>query len=116
MGSHGFLALFYPLLFLNMVFSELAWAVRTVYEPVLFPTSIRATMIGLVRAVPIVAYDVSLYVTSAWDEWQFMVFNLGFWGLGAAAAVAWRLIGYDTRRALLESASSPRPGTRPGAL
>jgi len=116
MGSHGFLALFYPLLFLNMVFSELAWAVRTVYEPVLFPTSIRATMIGLVRAVPIAAYDVSLYVTSAWDEWQFMVFNLGLWGLGAAAAVAWRLIGYDTRKALLESASSPRPGTRPGAL
>ncbi|ADL19824.1 Sugar transporter [Acidilobus saccharovorans 345-15] len=109
LGSQGFLSLFYPLLFLNMVFSELAWAVRTIYEPVLFPTHIRATMIGLVRAVPIASYDVSLYVTSSWSEWQFVLFNIALWGVGAATSVLWRLRGYDTRRALLESVSSPRP-------
>ncbi len=107
MTTGGFLSLFYPLLFLNMFFSELAWAVRTVYEPVLFPTNVRATMIGLIRVFPILSYDVSLYVTSSWGEAQFIIFNMAMWAVGAAAALFWKARGYDVRGALLESASSP---------
>ncbi|MGC9072203.1 MAG: MFS transporter [Acidilobus sp.] len=110
LNQQAFLSAFYPLLFVNMFFSELAWAVRTIYEPLLFPTNVRATMIGLVRVAPILSYDVSLYVTSSWTEWQFVAFNSALWGVGALAAVVWRLVGYDVRRALLESVSSPRAG------
>ena len=105
------MALFYALLFVNMVFSEFSWAVRTVLEPMLFPTEVRATMIGLVRAVPMAVYDVSSYLTSSFTELQFVWYNAAFWALGAAATAVWRLVGYDVRGALLESASR-RPGLR----
>ena len=105
------MALFYALLFVNMIFSEFSWAVRTVLEPMLFPTEVRATMIGLVRAVPMAVYDASIYLTYSFTELQFVWYNAAFWALGAAASVAWRLVGYDVRGALLESASR-RPGPR----
>jgi len=56
------MALFYALLFVNMAFSEFAWAVRAVLEPTLFPTNIRATMIGLVRVAPIALYSALTYI------------------------------------------------------
>lgn len=115
MSPSGFLSLFYPLLVLNMFFSELAWAVRTIYEPVLFPTSVRATMIGLIRVAPILSYDVSIAVTSSWGEMQFIAFNLILWLVGAVTTVAWRERGYDVRGALLESASAAAPPTPSGA-
>lgn len=118
LGPSGFAAAFYPLLFINMVFSEFAWAVRTIYEPVLFPTNVRATMVGLVRVAPMISYDVSLYATAAWfnsyvGEAEFIAMNAALWALGALATLGWRLAGYDVRGALLESVSSPKPGRGP---
>lgn len=66
------------------------------------------SMIGLVRVVPIASYDISLYVTSSWSEWQFVTFNIALWDVGAAVSLLWRLRGYDARRVLLESVSSPK--------
>ncbi len=98
---------FYPLLALNMAFSEFAWATRIVYEPALFPTERRAFMVGLVRAVPIAAYTASTYLTSSFGEAQFVVYNAALWALGAAASVAWRMRGYDVTGAALEVTSAP---------
>ena len=103
---------FYPLLALNMAFSEFAWATRIVYEPALFPTERRAFMVGLVRVVPIAAYSASAYLTSSMSEAAFLAYNAALWALGAAASTAWRFLGYDVSMAPLELTGSPpsRPG------
>jgi hypothetical protein len=104
------IAAFYPLLALNMAFSELAWATRIVFEPALFPTERRAFMVALVRAAPIAAYSASSYLTSAMSEAAYLAYNAALWALGASAAAAWRLIGYDVSKVPLEVASAPRGG------
>jgi MFS family permease len=96
---------FYALLSLNMVFSEFAWAVRTITEPLLFPTKVRALMIGLVRAIPISSYAISTLLTSSltWQEW--VIYNLVLWGLGSSAALWWYSKGYDTNAVPIEFTS-----------
>ncbi len=114
------MALFYVLLFVNMAFSEFAWAVRTVLEPTLFPTNIRATMIGLVRVAPIALYSALTYITSSFSLWQFLLLNLFMWFIGYAPAAWWSGHGYDLRLTRLESASGElhlrpgRPSGQPG--
>ncbi len=103
---------FYPLLALNMAFSEFAWAVRIVYEPALFPTESRAFMVGLVRSVPIAAYSASSYLTSSLAEPAFIAYNAVLWALGAAASAAWRRLGYDVSNLPLEISGS-LPSRRP---
>ena len=89
--------IFLPLLFLNMVFSEFAWASRTTLEPELVPTRIRSSAIGIIRLAPMIGYAVSVYLTASFSLQQFLIYNLGLWVLGLAAAVVWFVYGYETR-------------------
>lgn len=100
LGSNA--ALFYALLAVNMAFSEMAWSVRTILEPLLMPTRRRAFMVGLIRVGPIVAYTASLYLTSAFTLAQFVEYNLALWAVGAAASAYWLLRGYDVQGVSLE--------------
>ena len=97
-----YVTMFYVLLFLNMMFSELGWAVRTVYEPTLMPTASRAFMIGLVRLPIIVAYTLSIYLTSSFSELGFIVYNMILWGIGALSSGIWYIKGFDTNKVPLE--------------
>ncbi len=95
-GSLGSEYVFLPLLFLNMAFSEFAWAARTTLEPELFPTAMRGTGIGLVRVLPIVAYIVSIILLSSTGLFDFVLINVILWGAGFAAAGYWYLRGIET--------------------
>ncbi|BCU69554.1 MFS transporter [Stygiolobus caldivivus] len=97
-----YLLVFYALLSLNMLFSEFAWGARTILEPLLFPTENRAFFIGLVRAVPIVAYSVSLYLTENISIIDYVVYNIVLWAIGALASFWWYYKGYDTNLVPLE--------------
>ncbi len=99
------LILFYILLFLNMVFSEFGWGVRTVYEPTLMPTKSRAFLIGLIRFPIMVTYTASVYLTSTFTEFQFVLFNTFFWLLGAASSIGWYIKGYDIHMVPIEKTS-----------
>lgn len=94
--------IFYILLFINMLFSEFSWAVRTLYEPVLMPNNIRAFMIGLVRIFPIAAYGISLVVTSSFSLLDYLILNFGLWLMGGIASLIWYRKGVDTVRVPLE--------------
>ncbi|ARM74804.1 MFS transporter [Acidianus manzaensis] len=96
---------FYGLLFANMFFSEFGWATRTIFEPVLMPTSSRAFYIGLVRIFPMLSYAASVYLTSSFNELQFVEFNLALWILGAIGAGLWFTKGYDTNLVPIEETS-----------
>jgi MFS family permease len=93
---------FYLLLLFNMVFSEFGWATRTVLEPLLMPIKSRAFYIGLVRVVPMLAYAGSIYLTSGFSSTQFVLYNLGLWGLGLGGSLAWYYKGYDTNMVPIE--------------
>ncbi|PSO05600.1 MFS transporter [Candidatus Marsarchaeota G2 archaeon ECH_B_SAG-G16] len=100
-----FYPLFYSLLSLNMAFSEFAWAVRTILEPTLMPTSKRAFLIGLIRVAPMVSYSVSVYYTSTLSLTSTVFFNALLWGVGAISALVWSLKGYDVNLVPLEQTS-----------
>jgi hypothetical protein len=85
-----------------MMFSELGWAVRTVYEPILMPTATRAFMIGLVRLPIIVSYTISIYLTSSFNELNFVIYNMILWGVGALSSGIWYIKGFDTNKIPLE--------------
>ncbi len=107
--------LFYLLLAVNMAFSEMAWSVRTVLEPILMPTRLRAFMVGLIRLGPILGYTASIYLTSNLSLRGFVVYNMGLWTLGAVATLLWLLKGYDVHGVSLEDAASEKVGVQTGA-
>jgi hypothetical protein len=105
--------LFYGLTFANLFFITFTWWVRTIHEPLLFPTHRRAFLIGSVRAIAMSAYTASTYLTASFPEWAFVVYGMAFQGLGLAGAVWWRLRGYDVRMRGLESLSASVRVLRP---
>ncbi len=99
------LGIFYVLLFLNMTFSEFGWATRTIFEPLLMPIKSRAFYIGLIRVAPMLAYAGSIYLTAGFTSTQFVLYNLGLWGLGLGGSLAWYYKGYDTNFVPIEETS-----------
>ena len=92
------LSIFYILLFLNMVFSEFGWAVRTLLEPELFPTRVRSTWIGIVRLISWTVYIILIYYLLATaSTFTYLLSNVLLYIVGTAAALAWYIWGVETR-------------------
>jgi MFS family permease len=92
------LPVFYVLLFLNMAFSELGWAVRIMLEPELFPTKARSTWVGIVRLISWGVYVTLIYYLLAnADVFTYLLSNLILYVIGAVAALAWYVWGVETR-------------------
>ncbi|MFP3313237.1 MAG: MFS transporter [Thermocladium sp.] len=94
--------LFYSFLFINMMFSEFGWAVRTMLEPELFKTTERATFIGLVRVIAWSAYISMIYLSSFLSEYTYLLLNLGFYVIGTIGSITWLVAGIETRGVSLE--------------
>jgi putative MFS transporter len=93
---------FYPLLFISMMFSEFAWASRTTLEPEMFSTSWRASSIGLVRVVPMIAYALSIVYTSSLGLVQYIEFNGFIWFIGLLGAIWLKALKIDTSKVSLD--------------
>lgn len=93
----GNLFVFVPLLFVNMAFSEFAWASRTTLEPELFTTKNRGKAIGLVRLIPMIAYPVTIYLFANFTLTQQILTNVVLWGIGLIGAFIWFLAGVETK-------------------
>lgn len=91
------LYIFVPLLFVNMAFSEFAWATRTTLEPELFTTKNRGKAIGFVRLVPMIAYPISIYLFANFTLFQQILSNVILWGLGVVGAIIWFIAGVETK-------------------
>lgn len=100
------MGVFYGLLLLNMAFSEFGWAVRTIYEPLILPSTNRAFMIGLVRVFPITLSSLSVYFTSFLNSpFLYVLYNTALWALGAVATITWYFKGYDVNMTPIEVSS-----------
>lgn len=98
-------AAFMSLLFANGVFGELAWAVRVIMEPELFPTTVRGTMIGVVRAAAYALYIGSIFFTQPFTVPEYLLYNVGLWLVGVSGAGLWFARGLDTSRRSLDEVS-----------
>ena len=96
-GSLSNLYVYIPLLFVNMVFSEFAWAARTTLEPELFRTGTRGRGISLVRIVPMVAYPITIVLFANFTLSQEIFANIILWVIGLAGAIIWFFAGYETK-------------------
>lgn len=98
----SFMLLFYVALFINMMFSEFAWAARVTLEPELFSTKIRASFISFIRLSAWVPYIIFIYITSSLSIYSFMQLNILLWGLGMLSCVVWYVRGVETKGKSLE--------------
>ncbi len=89
--------IFYPLLFINMMLSEFAWASRTTLEPELAPTKNRGLFMGTVRLAPMISYTLLVYYTSTLNLYDFVLLNVFLWLSGFIGSAIWNHYGIETK-------------------
>ena len=94
---------FYGVLLANMVFSEWAWASLSVLQSELFPTGVRASVVGLLTSLQGVVGAAVVYISILMNVSVMMASILGLWIAGLIAAVAWRVRGIESASKGVES-------------
>ncbi len=90
------LSVFLAVVLVNMVFSEWAWGSLVVLEGELFPTSVRASVVGLINTLSGLSSFAILYIAIYISAPLFLAIATALWGLGFLAALAWRVRGIET--------------------
>ncbi|MEB3851614.1 MAG: sugar porter family MFS transporter [Desulfurococcales archaeon] len=89
-------AAFYAALFANAVFSEWAWASLSVLQSELFPTGVRASVVGLLTSLQGLVGAAIVYVSLHMSVGAMLASIVALWLAGLAASAAWRLRGVET--------------------
>lgn len=89
-------AAFYATLIVNTVFSEWAWASISALQSELFPTGVRASVVGLLTSLTGIAGALLVYATVAASVSAMLASIIALWAAGLAAALAWRLRGLES--------------------
>ncbi len=63
-----------------------------------WPTPRRGTYTAFIRAVQNIAYIPALYWATTLSPYNFLIFNIIIWGIGAVGAVLWHIKGYETAK------------------
>lgn len=88
-------------LFLNMIFSEFAWASISTLESELFPTGIRASTVGLITFIANFVNAIIVYLESYITAYSFLLVAFIIWVVGMLASLAWYLRGIESARKAL---------------
>ncbi|MEZ0289766.1 MAG: MFS transporter [Sulfolobales archaeon] len=99
---HSPFTLFLSIVFLNMIFAEWAWAALSALESELFPTGVRASVIGLNTGVAWALNTVVILLEEYISGAQFILIASILWLLGFIASIAWLLRGVESARVPLE--------------
>ncbi len=92
----GLLLAFYTLLFLNMVFSEWAWGSISALQSELFPTGVRASIVGFLVSLTGIAGALTVYSERILTAQGFMAWAIILWILGLTASTAWYVRGVES--------------------
>ncbi len=92
----------YTIVFVNMVFSEWAWASLSVLQSELFPTGVRASVVGLLTGLQGVSGALIVYVEGLLNAIQFLAIVVGLWAAGLVASLAWYVRGVESARKPVE--------------
>jgi len=93
---------FLSVVFINMVFSEWAWASLSALESELFPTGVRASTIGFITLVSTTAVAVMVYVEKYISAQLFLALATLIWAIGLSSSAAWYLRGVESARKTVE--------------
>ena len=89
-------------LFVNMIFSEFAWASISTLESELFPTGIRASTVGFITFLANFINAFIVYFESYVTAYSFLLSATGIWVIGLIAAFIWQLKGVESARKSLQ--------------
>ncbi len=103
----GLPQLFYATLFVNMVFSEWAWASLSVLQSELFPTGVRASVVGLLTGLTGITGAAIVFAEAAATIHELFMAIWLFWAIGLAASLYWYTRGIETARVSIEKIAPP---------
>ncbi len=93
---------FFALLFINLIFSEWAWASLSVLQSELFPTGVRASVVGILTGLTGVSGALVVYSESALTALGAFIAITTIWLAGALASLAWYVRGVESARKSVE--------------
>jgi len=96
------LEVFLAVVFINMIFSEWAWASLSALESELFPTGVRASTIGFITLVSTAAVAVMVYVEKYISAQLFLALASLIWAIGLSSSAAWYLRGVESASKTVE--------------
>ena len=103
----GSLPLYTALLFANLFFSEWAWGSVSALQSELFPTSVRASVVGLLVGLTGVFGALVVYAEQFLTARAFLALAAALWAAGLAAAAAWALRGRESAGTGVEELEAP---------
>ena len=89
-------------LFINLIFSEWAWASLSVLQSELFPTAVRASIVGLLTGLTGMSGALIVYFSSFLAAKQYLSIVIGLWIAGLIAAATWYFKGIESAQRTLE--------------
>lgn len=105
------LALFWVLLVLLNVFTNIGYLVQDTLKGEVWPTQYRARLTALVRFVAIGAYIGTIYWTEHFTTTALIGFNLAVWVVGLIGALLWYFGGIETGKGIdIETVSGDAGG------
>jgi len=101
---HGLFTLetYLAVVFINMIFSEWAWASLSTLESELFPTGVRASTIGFITFITILSNAVVVYFETYIPANLFLTLASIIWAFGLIASLIWYVRGVESARKSVE--------------
>ncbi len=100
--------LFYALLFVTLIFVEWAWASLSVLSSELFPTGVRASVIGLLTSLTGVGGSLAVLSEPFMTANLFLTASSLIWFFGLLAAAAWQVRGVESASRTVEELLIPQ--------
>jgi len=85
-------------IFVNMIFSEFAWASLSTLESELFPTGIRSSTIGLITFFANFINALLIYFESYITAYDFILLAFLIWLIGLISAISWHIKGIESSK------------------
>ncbi len=88
--------IFYTALFITLIFSEWAWASLSTMQSELFPTGVRASLVGFLTSLTGVSGALVVLYEAQIPAQTFLLLASIIWLAGLLAALAWRVRGVES--------------------
>ncbi|MGC9009592.1 MAG: MFS transporter [Sulfolobales archaeon] len=98
----GDLRIFLFIILINMIFAEWAWASLSSLESELFPTGVRASVVGLNTGLAWIINTLIILLEAMITATQYLYTTIILWLVGFVASMIWYLRGVETARKPLE--------------
>ncbi len=96
------LEIYLLIVFINMIFSEWAWASLSTLESELFPTGVRASTIGFITFTTMLSSAAVVYSEAYISANLFLTLGSVIWILGLVASLTWYVRGVESARRSVE--------------